>query len=107
MTQYAIWFPSEAMQVTEEEFPQVVIDSNAAVEEMREAGVLVFAGGVDESAAPVLVGRDGSPTPGGFGDRVFDGGLTVIEVPTQEDALRWAARLAAACRCPQEVRVIA
>ena len=107
MTQYAIWFPSEAMQLTAEEFPQVVIDSNAVVEEMKDAGVFVFAGGVDESTAPVLVGRDGSRTPGGFGDRVFDGGLTIIEVPTEEDALRWAARLAEACRCPQEVRVVA
>lgn len=107
MTTYAIWFPSEAMQLTAEEFPQVVIDSNAAVDEMRDAGVLVFAGGVDESVAPVLVGRDGSRTERGFGDRVLDGGLTVIDVPTQEDALRWAARLAEACRCPQEVRVLA
>lgn len=104
MTKYAIWFPSEAMQLTPEEFPQVVIDSHAAVQEMKDAGVLVFAGGIDESVAPVLVGLDGSETPGGFGDRVLDGGLTVVDVPTQEDALRWAARLAQACRCPQEVR---
>ena len=78
MTTYAIWFPSEAMQLTPEEFPQVVIDTHAVVQEMKDAGVLVFAGGIDESIAPVLVGRDGSATPGGFGDRGTEGKIEAI-----------------------------
>ena len=32
------------------------------------------------------------------------GGFSIIEVPSHEDALEWAARFAAACRCAQEVR---
>lgn len=31
------------------------------------------------------------------------GGFSIIEVATREDALEWAARIAQACRCPQEV----
>ena len=31
------------------------------------------------------------------------GGFTLIEVPSRQEALQWAARVAAACRCAQEV----
>ena len=34
------------------------------------------------------------------------GGFTLIDVDTHEEALDWAARFAAACRCAQEVRVV-
>ena len=34
------------------------------------------------------------------------GGFSVIDVPTREAALAWAAKIAEACRCPQEVREI-
>jgi len=29
-----------------------------------------------------------------------------VDVPSREDALKWAAKIAAACRCTQEVRAI-
>ena len=29
-----------------------------------------------------------------------------MDVPSREDALKWAAKIAAACRCTQEVRAI-
>jgi hypothetical protein len=32
------------------------------------------------------------------------GGLVVVDVATRDEALAWAARIAAACRCAQEVR---
>ena len=32
-----------------------------------------------------------------------DGGFTVVEVPSREVALEWAAKIAAACRCAQQV----
>jgi len=35
----------------------------------------------------------------------IEGGYTVLEVPARDEALRWAARIAVACRCRQEVRV--
>jgi hypothetical protein len=32
-------------------------------------------------------------------------GLTVLELPSREEAVAWAARIAKACRCAQELRV--
>ncbi|HET9115807.1 MAG TPA: hypothetical protein VFN33_06910 [Gaiellaceae bacterium] len=34
-------------------------------------------------------------------------GVTIIDVPSREDARRWAAKLAAANRCAQEVHEFA
>jgi hypothetical protein len=34
-------------------------------------------------------------------------GGTGIDVPSREEALQWAAKIAAACRCAQEVREFA
>ena len=31
-------------------------------------------------------------------------GVTIIDVPSREEALEWAARIAVACRCAEEVR---
>ena len=38
--------------------------------------------------------------------RAVVGGFSIIEVPTREEALDWAARIAKGCRCAQEVREI-
>ena len=32
------------------------------------------------------------------------GGFTVLELPTREDAVEWARKIAVACRCSQELR---
>jgi hypothetical protein len=32
--------------------------------------------------------------------------MTIVDVPSREEALKWAAKVAAACRCAQEVREI-
>ena len=34
----------------------------------------------------------------------LEGGYTVLELPSREAALEWAAKIAVACRCAQEVR---
>ena len=34
------------------------------------------------------------------------GGFSIIDVPSREAALEWAAKIAVACRCAQEVREI-
>jgi hypothetical protein len=34
----------------------------------------------------------------------LNGGFMVIETDSRADAVNWAARTAAACRCPQELR---
>lgn len=33
-------------------------------------------------------------------------GITIVDVPSREEALKWAAKVAAACRCTKEVREI-
>jgi hypothetical protein len=35
----------------------------------------------------------------------LNGGFTVLELSSREEAVAWAARIAKACRCDQELRV--
>jgi hypothetical protein len=84
----------------------VVRDSHAVIAEAKAAGVYVFGGGIDEGVPPALVSADGEVTEGGYSwAPPLDGGFTVLELPTREEAVAWAARLARACRSDQELRV--
>ena len=79
--------------------------AHAVVREAKAAGVLVFAGGVMDPAQTTVVGRDGRATAGPNATRAeFIAGLTIVDVSTRDEALAWAARIAAACRCAQELR---
>jgi hypothetical protein len=52
-----------------------------------------------------MVAGDGTVTAGTYPQTVqLWGGVTIIDVPTREAALEWAAKIAADCRCAQEVR---
>ncbi|KHM92592.1 YciI family protein [Xanthomonas vesicatoria] len=103
---YLISFPSAAMVVPDGEWDAVVHDSHAVIEEAKIAGVYVFGGGIDESVAPVLVSSSGETSQGGYPwAPPLNGGFTVLELPSREDAIVWAARIASACRCDQELRV--
>jgi hypothetical protein len=106
MTRYLISFPSRAMNdIPEEEMPAAGEAAHAVVREAKEAGVLLHAGGLDEDVEPVMVAGDGTVTAGTYAEtRELNGGFTVIDVPSLEAALEWAAKFAAACRCAQEVR---
>jgi hypothetical protein len=106
MAKYLITFPSAAMAVPEGELAAVGRDAHAAIEEAKAAGVYVFAGGIDEAVPPVLVSADGAVAEGGYPwAPLLNGGFTVLELPSREKAVEWAARLAKACRCNQELRV--
>ncbi|MTW11754.1 transcription initiation protein [Pseudoduganella eburnea] len=106
MAKYLISFPSAAMVVPDSEFEAVGRDAHAVIDEAKAAGVYVFAGGIDESVPPVLVSANGLVSEGGYPwAPVLDGGFTVLELPSREDAVAWAARIAKACRCEQELRV--
>ncbi|BDZ65510.1 YciI family protein [Agromyces mangrovi Wang et al. 2018] len=105
MTKYLISFPSGAMDVSPEELPAVGEAAHAVVREAEAAGVLVFAGGIDEGVPPVLVHGDGTVAEGTYPETArIEGGYTVVDVPTREEALVWAGKIAAACRCAQELR---
>ena len=106
MAKYLISFPSAAMVVPEGEWEAVVRDSHAVIEEAKTAGVYVFGGGIDEGVAPVLVSADGALAEGGYPwAPALNGGFTILELPSREEAVSWAARIAKACRCNQELRV--
>jgi hypothetical protein len=104
MTKYLISFPSEAMVVSAEELSAVGADARAVIEEAKSAGVYVFAGGINEAVAPVLIGMDGSVSGETHPGSRIVGGFAVLELPTREDAVAWARKLAIACRCAQELR---
>jgi len=106
MAKYLISFPSAAMVVSEADLPAVGEAARAVIEEAKAAGVYVYAGGINESVPPVLVSADGSVAEGGYPwAPVLNGGFTVLELPSREDAISWAARIAKACQCQQELRV--
>ena len=105
MTKYLISFPSDAMVVPPEGLQVVADASHAVVREAKDAGVWVFGGGIDEALPPVMVAGDGTVTPGTYPEtQRIEGGYTVLELPSYDDALAWAAKMAVACRCPQELR---
>ncbi|MDE2368488.1 MAG: transcription initiation protein [Burkholderiales bacterium] len=106
MSKYLISFPSAAMVVPEGQWADVGRDAHAVIDLAKAAGVYVFAGGIDEGVPPVLVSADGAVAEGGYpwAPRL-DGGFAVLELSSRDEALAWAARIAKACRCDQELRV--
>jgi hypothetical protein len=106
MTRYLISFPSSAMDhIPREELPDVGKAAHAVVREAVDAGVWVFGGGLAEDVDPVMVTGDGTITTGTYPQtKELDGGFTVLDVPSREAAVEWAAKMASACRCAQEVR---
>lgn len=50
---------------------------------------------------------DGTVADGPYPEtKAVIGGFAMVDVPSRENALEWAAKFAAACRCAQEVREI-
>jgi hypothetical protein len=91
--------------IPDDEVPAVADAAHAVVQEAMDAGVLVFGGGVAEDVDPVMVACDGTITAGTYPQtKELNGGFTVLDVPSREAALEWAAKIAAACRCAREIR---
>ncbi len=106
MAKYLISFPSAAMVVPDDEWETLGREAHAVIDQAKAAGVYVFGGGIDEGVPPVLVSADGAVVDGGYSwAPALDGGFTVLELASREEAIRWAARIAKACRCSQELRV--
>ena len=105
MTFYLISFPSPAMVVPAEELAQVGDDARAVIEAAKAAGVYVFGGGINEGVPPVMVSGQGVVTDGTYPQtRALEGGYTILNLPSRESAVEWAAKIATACRCAQELR---
>jgi hypothetical protein len=103
MARYLISFDDGAMTFPEEELPDVAAAAYAVVREAEEAGVWVFGAGVTSREGVSVVATDGTVVDGPV-SKAYIGGFSVVEVPTREAALEWAAKIAVACRCAQEVR---
>lgn len=107
MPRYLISFDDGAMShIPDADWPAVGEAAHAVVREAKAAGVWIFGGGVLRQQA-MRVAPDGRVSPGPVPEqKAVVGGFSIIEVPTREDALSWAARIANSCRCTQEVREI-
>lgn len=105
MLKYLITFPARAMKVPAEDFAAVGEAARAVVREAKAAGVYVFGGGINEDVAPVMVAADGTVTNETYPQtKEFNGGFCVLSLPSRDAAIQWAARIAQACRCSQELR---
>ena len=105
MTRYLISFDDGAMaHIPDDDWPSVGEAAHSVVQEAKRAGVWLHGGGVEQQRANI-VGTDGVVTDGPSPEtKAVIGGFSIIEVPTREGALGWAAKFAGACRCAQEVR---
>lgn len=112
MPNYIIYFHQQWVgEHTEEWFRSRGPLARAVVDEMKDAGVYVFAGGVDEdvtsavgadSTSGAVVFTNGLLSP----DEQYIGGLTIINVPDEQTARMWAGRVAEACGWPQQLRQV-
>jgi hypothetical protein len=106
VTRYLISFDEGAMDhIPDEDGPAVGAAAHAVIRDAQAAGAFVFAGGLLSSDGMSVVATDGT-VAGGAASKPYMGGLTIVDVPSREAALEWAARIAAACRCAQEVREV-
>ena len=107
MPRYLISFDDGSMDhIPEADMPSVGDASHAVVREAKAAGAWIFGGGLLRQQA-TIVATDGTRTAGPVPEtKAVVGGFAILEVPSREEALVWAGRFAAACRCAQEVREI-
>jgi hypothetical protein len=105
MTQYLISFNDGAMDhIAGEDLPDVGKAAHAVVQEAVDTGVWVFGAGLERQSASV-VATDGMVTDVPYPEiKEVIGGFVVVDVTAREEALKWAAKFAVACRCAQEVR---
>lgn len=93
------------MKIADEDMTAVGDAARAVIRETRNAGAYVYAGGINEDVAPLMIAADGTVTNDTYPQtRAFNGGFCVLELPSRDAAIEWAAKLAAACRCSQELR---
>jgi len=110
MTHYIIYFNQQWVgDHSKEWFQSRGSLVRAVLAEMKEAGVFIFAAGVDEDLSKAF-SADGTSGELRLGEGRYSdgpeylGGFTVVDVSSQESARFWAGKIATACGWPQEVR---
>ncbi|TDU87555.1 hypothetical protein EV138_1079 [Kribbella voronezhensis] len=109
MPKYLISFEKGSMDhIPAGDWAEVGKAAHAVCQEAKDAGVFVFAGGLrydDGDVEAAVVAVDGTVTDGPYPEsKELIGGVLIVDVPTREAALEWAAEIAVACRCAQDVR---
>ncbi len=93
------------MDVPADEMAAVSETSHGVIREAKQAGIYVFGGGINEGVAPLMVAANGTVTNETYPQtKELNGGFCVLELPSREAAIEWAAKIAQACRCSQELR---
>src|SRR5689334_1134310 len=107
MPRYLISFDDGSMDhISPQDLPSVSEVTHKVVQEAKAAGIWIFGGGVLRQQS-TLVATDGTVTAGPVPEKkAVIGGFSIVEVSSREEAIVWAARFAAGCRCAQEVREI-
>ena len=110
MTEYLIFFNQQWVgDHSEEWFRGRGSLGMALLDEMKAAGVYVFAGGLEEEVETAFSADATSGelviTDGPFVEtKEYLGGFTVVNVADDDAAKMWAGKIAEACGWPQEVR---
>lgn len=110
MTEYLIYFNQQWVgDHSEEWFRERGPLAMAVVNEMKDAGVYMFAGGLEEETEEAFSADATSGTltftDGPYVEtKEYLGGLTVVDVADEDAARMWAGKIAEACGWPQEVR---
>jgi hypothetical protein len=109
MKQYllSVYQPSETPP-PDVDLDQIMRDVGALQQEMRDAGVWVFAGGLHGPSSATVLRPDGDDvltTDGPYIEaKEFIGGFTILKAPDLDAALEWGRKAARATTLPIEVR---
>jgi hypothetical protein len=104
MTRYLLSFDDGTMIIPDEEMDAVGRAAHEVVREAQRTGVWVTGAGLQSQRATV-VAPNGTVTQGPYPEtKPVLGGFAIVDVSSREEALRWATKFAAACRCAQEIR---
>jgi hypothetical protein len=111
MTEYLIAFNDEWVpDLTDDDLREASKRVSALRAEMKDAGVLIFTGGLDDEAPVFSVDPSGDTpliTDGPYAETKEQlGGYYMIDVPDLDAALAWAARCPGASHGTIEVRPI-
>ena len=103
MTRYIILFDDGDMTFPREDLPEVAKAAHAVERAAMQAGVWVYGAGL-EHQDPSVVATDGTVTDGPYPEsKEHIGGFAILDVASRAEALTWAAKIAVACRCAQQV----
>ncbi len=106
MAHYFISFNDGDMKFPVEDFPAVAEASHAVMREAIDAGIWIYGGGF-QGYSPRHVALTGEIVDGPIAQpNLWIGGFCVLDLPNDEEAMKWAHKIGVSCRCAQEVRRI-